>query len=68
MSGDHSYFSQDLKMMLAEYHSKFRPLVKSDYPKNNFLISQPKYVLWVFKWTISMRLNETVLLSTQNIC
>ena len=37
-----------------------RPLVKSAYKKNNFLISQPKHMLWV--------LNEMVLLSTQNIC
>ena len=35
-------------------------LGQSAYPKNNFLISQPKHMLWV--------LNETVLLSTQNIC
>ena len=42
-----------------------RPLVKSAYQKNNFLISHPKYMLWVLKRTLS---NETVLLSTQNIC
>ena len=42
-----------------------RPLVKSAYLKNNFLISQPKrYVVGTQK----NRLNETVLLSTQNIC
>ena len=40
---------------------EIRPLVKSVYQKNNFLISQPKHVLWV------NRLNETVLLSTQNM-
>ena len=37
-----------------------KPLVKSAYQKINYLISQPKQMLWV--------LNETVLLSTQNIC
>ena len=31
----------------------------------NFLNSQPKHMLWVFK---KNRLNETVLFSTQNIC
>ena len=32
------------------------PLVKSVYRKNNFLISQPKHMLWVLKRTVSMRL------------
>ena len=32
-----------------------RPLVKSVYHKINFLISQPKHMLWVLKRTISMR-------------
>ena len=32
-----------------------RPLVKSAYQKINFLISQPKRMLWVLKSTISMR-------------
>ena len=32
-----------------------RPLVKSEYQKNNFLISQPKYMLWILKRTVSMR-------------
>ena len=36
--------------------SLFRPLVKSVYQKNNFLISQPKHMLWVLKRTVSMRL------------
>ena len=31
-----------------------RPLVTS-VTKNNFLISQPKYMLWVLKRTVSMR-------------
>ena len=31
------------------------PLVKSVYQKNNFLISQPNYMLWVIKRTVSMR-------------
>ena len=42
-----------------------RTLVKSAYQKNNFLISQTKtYVVGTQKNS----LNETVLLSTQNIC
>ena len=32
-----------------------KPLVKSAYQKNNFLISQPKHMLWVLKRTVSMR-------------
>ena len=32
-----------------------RPLVKSAYQKNNFLISQLKHMLWVLKRTVSMR-------------
>ena len=40
--------------------SKLRPQDKSVLLKFNFLISQPKHVLWV-------RLIEMVLLSTQNI-
>ena len=32
-----------------------RPLVKSAYPKNSFLISQQKHMLWVLKRTVSMR-------------
>ena len=35
--------------------SCIRPLVKSVYKKNNFLISQPKHMLWVLKRTVSMR-------------
>ena len=45
----------------AQIKTVFRLLVKSVYQKKNiFLISQPKCMLWV--------LNETVLLSTKNIC
>ena len=48
------------------------PLVMSAYQKIIFLISQPKHMLWVLKrdyvvGTQKNRLNETVLLSTQNI-
>ena len=32
-----------------------RTLVKRAYQKNNFLISQPKHMLWVLKRTVSMR-------------
>ena len=32
-----------------------KPLVKSAYQKNNFLISQPKHMLWVLKRTVSTR-------------
>ena len=34
---------------------KTRPLVKSVYQHINFLISQPKHMLWVLKRTVSMR-------------
>ena len=40
-----------------------RTLAKSAKRKFNFLFSQPKYMLWVLK-----KLNETVLLRTQNLC
>ena len=32
-----------------------RPLVKSAYQENNFLISRPKHMLWVLKRTVSFR-------------
>ena len=32
-----------------------RPPDKSVRNKINFLISQPKHMLWVLKWTVSMR-------------
>ena len=32
-----------------------RSLVKSAYQKTNFLISQPKHMLWVLKRPVSMR-------------
>ena len=41
---------------------RYRPLVKNAYQKNNF--STKTYVVGTQK----NRLNETVLLSTQNIC
>ena len=44
---------------------KSRPPDKSAYRKITFLISQPKPMLWVLE---KNRLNETVLLNTQNIC
>ena len=34
---------------------RLRPLVKSAYQKINFLISQPKHMLWVLKRIVSMR-------------
>ena len=37
------------------FQRNIRPLVKSVYPKANFLISQPKYMLCVLKRTVSMR-------------
>ena len=44
-----------------------RPSVMSAHPKNNFLISQSKHMLYVVG-TQKKRLNEAVLLNTQNIC
>ena len=41
-----------------------RPPDKSAYVKIIFLISEAKHKLWVFK----KRIDETVLLSTQNTC
>ena len=41
-----------------------RSFVKNVYPKNIFLISQPKHMLWVLKKNVSM----TVLLSTKYMC
>ena len=32
-----------------------RPLVKSAYQNNSFLISQRKHMLWVLKRTVSLR-------------
>ena len=54
-------------------YTNSRPLAKSGYQKINFLISQQKHMLWVLKRTYVVgtqknRLNETALLSTQNIC
>ena len=42
----------------------FQAFSKERIQKNNFLISQPKHFVGAQK----NRLNETVLLSTQNIC
>ena len=33
----------------------YQALVKSAYQKNDFIISQPKNMLWVLKRTVSMR-------------
>ena len=41
---------------LDEISIIFRTLVKSAYQKINFLISQPKQMLWVLKRTVLMRL------------
>ena len=47
----------DLSIKYTDSKTKHihRPLVKSAYQKINFLISQPKHMLWVLKRTISMR-------------
>ena len=42
----------------------YQAFSKERVPKNNFLISQPKHMLWVLK---KNRLNETIVLSTQNL-
>ena len=44
-----------LLALLKQYLSVYRTLVKSADQKNNFLISQPKHMLWVLKRTVSMR-------------
>ena len=53
-----------VKHMAGALITVSKPLVKSAYQKNNFLISQPKHVVGTQK----NHLNETALLSTQNIC
>ena len=43
---------------ITKEHAKLlsiRPLVKRVYQKYDFLVSQPKHMLWVLKRTISMR-------------
>ena len=40
---------------LKNFCDNFGPLVKSAYKKISFLISQPKYMLWVLKRTVSVR-------------
>ena len=49
---------------MAPFASALRPLVKRVLQKNNFYFSTKTYVVGTQK----NRLNETVLLSTQNIC
>ena len=52
--GDLSSHEQTYKKVLISSIID-RPLVKSAYQKNNFLISQPKHMLWVLKRTVSIR-------------
>ena len=60
-----SQTSEDMfSRVKAHIHDIHRPLVKSVNPNINFLISQPKHVVDTQK----NRLNETVLLCTQNTC
>ena len=42
-------------MLLFQRVILFSPLDKSVLLKSNFLVSQPKHVLWVLKRTVSMR-------------
>ena len=44
----------DVALSFISYEET-RTLVKSMYRKFNFLISQPKHMLWVLKTTVSMR-------------
>ena len=37
------------------FDATFRTFVKRAYQKTNFLISQPKHMLWILKRTVSMR-------------
>ena len=39
--------------MESVFEPLYRPLVKSAYQKINFLISQPKHMLWVLKRMVS---------------
>ena len=47
--------ADDNKAWKIKQRAKSRPLVKSVYPKNIFLISQQKHMLWVLKRTVSLR-------------
>ena len=48
VNGKSDYNYEDIKV-------NYRPLVKSVLRKNNFLISEPKHMLWVLKRTVSLR-------------
>ena len=43
-----------LEKLLVEDTSG-EPFVKRVYQKNNFLISQPKHMLWVLKRTVTLK-------------
>ena len=44
--------THDIIFMMTS-HNSFRPLVKECITKNDFLISQPKHMLWVLKRNVS---------------
>ena len=46
---------KDSNSDLVIINAMSRPLVKSALQKNDFLITQPKHMLWVLKSTVSMR-------------
>ena len=53
---DGEKFDYSYREVLAKILTTFiQALVKSAYQKNDFLISQPKHMLWVLKRTVSMR-------------
>ena len=54
MQWQHARISKQADFCFS-FNSYTRPLVKSGKQKNNFLISQPKHMLWVLKRTVSMR-------------
>ena len=45
-----------IKGKITAFDSTLQPPYKGAYPKIKFLISQSKYMLWVLKRTVSMRL------------
>ena len=51
----HSQKQRHMIMLIRLCYLSHRPLVKSAKQKNDFLISEPKHMLWVLKRTVSMR-------------
>ena len=64
---DLMFLQEEKKTNQTVWMCRLRTLDKSELQKNNFFIFQPDHIMYVVG-TQKNRLNETVLLSTQNIC